>query len=293
MAGGVALNCVANARILREGPFENLFVQPASSDAGGCLGAAAIAHLRATATAPARQRMQHVYLGPATGSDDIAPLLDAAQVRGRDYRGRSSDLVEDVADRLAAGKVIGWFHGRAEFGPRSLGARSILADPRQPEMRDRINALVKNRESFRPFAPAVLAERAAEHFQLDHESPFMLETCAVISPLSLPAITHVDRSARVQTVNDDSSPRFAALLRAFERKTGCPILLNTSFNVRGEPIVSTPVDALLCFVRSSIDCLVLEDFILERTDLPDDWMDWFHNKPPSPQVPRHNVYSFF
>jgi carbamoyltransferase len=157
--------------------------------------------------------------------------------------------------------------GRMEFGPRSLGARSILADPRDPRMRDRVNALVKKRESFRPFAPAVLESMAAEHFDLDHPSPFMLETCPVISALSLPAITHVDGSARVQTVSTGTSPRFARLLERFAAKTGCPILLNTSFNVRDEPIVCTPLDALLCFSSSMIDSLILEDYIIDRSGL--------------------------
>jgi carbamoyltransferase len=158
-----------------------------------------------------------------------------------------------------------------EFGPRSLGARSILADPRRPDMRDRINALVKMRESFRPFAPAVLADKTAEHFELDHASPFMLETCKVISPLDLPSITHVDGSARVQTVSSCTNPRFAALLEEFNRRTGCPILLNTSFNMRGEPIVCTSLDAILCFVRCRIDALVVEDFLLERSGIPPLW----------------------
>jgi carbamoyltransferase len=158
-----------------------------------------------------------------------------------------------------------------EFGPRSLGGRSILADPRRPEMRDRINALVKMREAFRPFAPAVLESKAHEHFDLDHPSPFMLETCQVISPIDLSAITHIDGSARVQTVAHEANPRFAALLEEFDRRTGCPILLNTSFNMRGEPIVNTTVDAILCFVRSQIDVLVVEDFIIERAGIPPLW----------------------
>jgi carbamoyltransferase len=293
MAGGVALNCVANARILREGPFKRLFVQPASSDAGGCLGAAAIAHLRLTGEAPVREPLRHVYLGPSSSSEEVAHLLAAAPVSALDFRNREDKLVQEIANRLAAGQVVGWMHGRSEFGPRSLGARSILADPRQPDMRDRINALVKMREGFRPFAPAVLATKAAEHFDLDHASPFMLETCAVISPLPLPAITHVDGSARVQTVHDDTSPRFAALLRAFESKTGCPILLNTSFNVRGEPIVCRPIDAILCFIRSDIDCLVLEDFVLDRAGLPESWLSWFHHtRPSAPSAVNHSVYTF-
>src|SRR4029077_7297389 len=180
-------------------------------------------------------------------------------------------LIRFTVDRLLEGKVIGWSQGRMEFGPRALGARSILADPRRPNMRDRINAVVKMREGFRPFAPAVLESRAHEHFDLDHPSPFMLETCEVISPVELSAITHVDGSARVQTVTAETHPRFAALLEEFDRRTGCPVLLNTSFNMRGEPIVCTPVDAINCFVRCQMDLLVLEDFVLDRSGIPPLW----------------------
>ena len=274
MAGGVALNCVANGRILREGPFAELFVQPAASDAGGCLGAAAVAHVRLTGERPRQGRLDHMYSGPRLPvRRTCRTCWPRPPATPSTSGGRTDELLEAAVDRLAEGKVVGWFQGRMEFGPRSLGARSILADPRSPEMRDRINALVKMRESFRPFAPAVLAERAAEHFDLDHPSPFMLETCQVISPLDLPAITHVDGSARVQTVDPEASPRFAALLERFEQRTGCPMLLNTSFNLRGEPIVCTPVDAILCFVRSQIDVLVVEDFLLDREQVPARWKD--------------------
>ena len=267
MAGGVALNCVANAHLLRAGPFRRLFVQPAANDAGGCLGAAALAFRQLTGKAPPRREMEHVYLGPRHGRGEIANLIESAGLNAQDYRDRENELLDAVAAQIAAGKVVGWFHGRMEFGPRALGSRSILADPRQPQMRDRINSLVKNREAFRPFAPAVLESRAGAHFDLDHPSRFMTETCQVISPLALPAITHVDGSARVQTVDERNNPRFAGLLRAFEKLTGCPILLNTSFNVKGEPIVCTPVDALVCFIRSDIDVLVLEDFVIARSAL--------------------------
>jgi carbamoyltransferase len=274
MAGGVALNCVANSRILRDGPFDELFVQPAASDAGGCLGAAALAHVRLTGERPAQGRLTHMYWGPATSVDDIAAMLAGTPLHALDYRSRPESLLEATVDRLAAGKVVGWFQGRMEFGPRALGARSILADPRDEGMRDRINALVKMRESFRPFAPAVLEHRMKEHFAIDHPSPFMLETCQVTSPFDLPAITHVDRSARLQTVDPESSPRFAALLGHFANRTGCPILLNTSFNMRGEPIVCTPEDALLCFARSRIDALILEDFIVDRESIPPAWSEF-------------------
>lgn len=263
LAGGVALNCVANGRIAREGPFERLFVQPAAGDAGGALGAAAAAYVQRTGR-PLRERLTHAYLGPGFESDEIASLVSSVSADAIDFRGKEAELVSAVADRLAAGKIVGFFQGRMEFGPRALGARSILADPRDPTMRDRINALVKKREAFRPFAPAVLESAMKDHFELEEPSPFMLQTCQVRSPLDLPAITHVDGSARVQTVSDAESPRFAALLREFDRRTGCPILLNTSFNVRGEPIVCTPEDAVLCFVRAGIDTLVLGDFVIDR-----------------------------
>jgi carbamoyltransferase len=236
--------------------------------------------------------MTHAYLGPGFSSDEVAQLLEATTARALDFRGRTEELLESVVDRLADGKVVGWFQGRMEFGPRALGSRSILADPRRDDMRDRINDLVKKREAFRPFAPAVLADRAHEHFELDHPSPFMLETCQVRSSLGLPAITHVNGSARVQTVDRDASPRFAALLEAFDRRTGCPILLNTSFNMRGEPIVCTPADALACFVRSRMDAVVLEDFVLDREGIPAFWpvvVD--QSRPAAPPAVSHQVYT--
>jgi len=278
MAGGVALNCVANGRILRDGPFDELFVQPAASDAGAALGAATIAHRRVTGHAPPRRRLSDVRLGPSYSTTDIRSLFAGSGVP-IDIVSDDAVLVDRVAERLARGEVVGWFQGAMEFGPRALGARSILADPRNPAMRDRVNAFVKKREAFRPFAPAVLAERARDHFDLDHDAPFMLETCQVRSPIDLPAITHVDGSARPQTVDAASQPRFHALLRAFERRTGCPVLLNTSFNLRGEPIVCTPIDALLCFVRSDLDCLVLEDVVLDRRDVPPQWREQFADLP--------------
>src|SRR6201991_1624956 len=264
MAGGVALNCVANGRIKREGPFKRMFVQPAAGDSGGALGAAAIAHKRPTnGSTESLSIFRHAYLGPAFNSEEVASFVQSTGIEAEDFRGREPELLEAVAQRLAAGKLVGWFHGRMEFGPRALGARSILADPRGEKTQERINSIIKQRESFRPFAPAVLEERAAAHFDLDHPSKYMLETCKVKSPIKLPAITHVDGSARVQTVDEETNPRFARLLRAFERLTGCPILLNTSFNLNYEPIVCTPVDALICFIRSGLDTLVLEDFIID------------------------------
>jgi carbamoyltransferase len=194
-------------------------------------------------------------------------LVESTGIKAQDFRGREVELIEAVAQRLAAGKIIGWFQGRMEFGPRALGARSILADPRGDQTQERINSIIKQRESFRPFAPAVLEDRARAHFDLDHASRYMLETCQVTSPIRLPAITHVDGSARVQTVNEETNPRFALLLRAFERLTGCPILLNTSFNLNYEPIVCTPIDAIICFILSGLDTLVVEDFIIDRSGI--------------------------
>ncbi|HXD32871.1 MAG TPA: carbamoyltransferase N-terminal domain-containing protein [Pyrinomonadaceae bacterium] len=267
MAGGVALNCVANGRIKREGPFKQMFVQPAAGDSGGALGAAAIAHQRRANGETKSLIFNHAYLGPAFTSEEVASLVESTGVKAQDFRGREVELIEAVAQKLAAGKIVGWFQGRMEFGPRALGARSILADPRGEKMQDRINSIIKQRESFRPFAPAVLEERAAAHFDLDHVSRYMLETCQVKSPIKLPAVTHVDGSARVQTVDEETNPRFARLLRAFERLTGCPILLNTSFNLNYEPIVCNPIDALICFILSGLDTLVLEDFIIDRSGI--------------------------
>jgi len=292
MAGGVALNCVANGNILRKGPFRKLFVQPAANDSGCALGAAALAYVDATGRRPQNEQLTHVYLGPAYDNNSIANILEATSFKVMDYRNDEEGLLRKTARLLADGKVIGWFHGRMEFGPRSLGARSILADPRDPGMRDKINRMVKKREGFRPFAPAVLEEAAFEYFDLDHISPFMLETCRVTSGLDLPAITHVDGSARVQTVSDATNPRFAGLLRQFCLLTGCPILLNTSFNVRGEPIVCSPEDALKCFITTEIDFLVLQDFIICRTENEFDLMAWMISLENSAFTITHDVYTF-
>jgi len=268
LAGGVALNCVANAYLLKHGPFDNMFVQPAANDSGGALGAAVAAHYEMGGGPIKDNPLQHVYLGPEFSDYSVKRLINSSGLNVTDKTGNPDGLSKTVASMIANGKVVGWFQGRMEFGPRALGNRSILADPRSPEMRDRINAMVKKREAFRPFAPAVLESHSKEHFDLDHPSPFMLETCQVISSLDLPAITHVDNSARVQTVTPESNPRFAALLKAFNEITSCPILLNTSFNVRGEPIVCTPEDALKCFIKTDIDCLVLNGYIIEREKNP-------------------------
>ncbi|MBO9729954.1 MAG: carbamoyltransferase [Chitinophaga sp.] len=264
MSGGVALNCVANGKIRAKGPFKDLFVQPAANDAGGAIGAAALAHFSLRADSPPMSPLQHVYLGPSFSGNEVARLLDSTSLQYQDFRGNREGLLAATAEKISEGKVIGWFQGRMEFGPRSLGARSIIADPRNEQMRDRINQMVKKREGFRPFAPAVLDKKMKEHFNIDHYSPFMLETCQVKSALPLPAITHVDGSARLQTVHRERNERFYQLLEAFDRLTGCPILLNTSFNVKGEPIVCSPEDAIKCFILTDIDTLVIEDFIVDR-----------------------------
>jgi len=269
MAGGVALNCVANGRILREGPFARLFVPPAAGDAGACTGAAALAHVALTGDVP--DSLAHAFFGPSWSADEVAAILAATGLPVRDFRGAEDALLDEIAERLVRGEVVAWFDGPMEFGPRALGARSLLADARNPEMRERLNRIVKRREDFRPFAPSVLLAHAAEHFELDHASPFMLETCRVRSPLDLPAITHVDGSARPQTVDPASAPRFAALLEAFRKRTGCPLLLNTSFNRSGEPIVCSPEDALAAMAEPGIDALVLGSFVLDGAGVPANW----------------------
>jgi carbamoyltransferase len=270
----VALNCVANGRIVREGPFENLWVQPAAGDAGGALGAALFAH-HAVLGHPRRFRMDHAFWGPEYSDAEIRSRLDA---RGARYRTLSREqMIEETARRLDEDQaVVGWLQGRMEWGPRSLGSRSILADARNRENWQRVNLKIKFRESFRPFAPAVLAEKAGDWFELDRESPYMLLVCPVRPGREVPAVTHVDGSARVQTVSRDAHPVFHDLLAAFDRRTDCPVLINTSFNVRGEPIVCTPDDAYLCFMRTNMDVLVLGNQILlkeEQPELVEDF-DW-------------------
>ncbi len=296
LAGGVALNCVANGQLLRAGIFEDLFVQPAPGDAGGALGAALLVHhqlLNKPRVAAAHDAMRGALLGPAFRADEIEATLAR---RGLCYHRFADEqpLLETVAAALAAGEVVGWFHGRMEFGPRALGARSILGDPRHPRMQELMNRRIKFRESFRPFAPAVLAEDAAAFFELDCESPYMLLVAAVRKELrrepteeerqrmtdpdlrhrvngvrsTIPAVTHVDMSARVQTVDAVRHGRFYRLLQEFKRQTGCSVLINTSFNVRGEPIVCTPDDACRCFLATEMDRLVLEDFVLSRAEQP-------------------------
>jgi carbamoyltransferase len=304
MAGGVALNCVANGILLRERVFDGLWIQPAAGDAGGALGAALQAsHARFGVARPprpdGRDLQRGSYLGPAYGPAEVRAFLDrhAYPYRVVDEGERS----RTVAAALAEGKVVGYSVGRMEFGPRSLGARSILGDPRSAETQVVMNLKVKYRESFRPFAPAVAAERAAEYFGLEEESPYMLlvapvrderrlppapapagddpdDLLAVVrQPRSdIPAVTHVDYSARVQTVDPRDKPDFHALIAEFERMTGCAVVVNTSFNVRGEPIVCTPADAYRCFMRTGMDMLVLEDCVLLKDEQPpaDDDHDW-------------------
>jgi carbamoyltransferase len=288
LAGGVALNCVANGKLLRDGCFERLWLQPAAGDAGGALGAAQVAyHLHAK-----RERrvngaidgMRGGYLGPDFANDEIQRRLNAAGAVFEVLDDRK--IVEESARALAEGKALGWFQGRMEFGPRALGARSILGDARSPMMQKQLNLKVKYRESFRPFAPAVLAEDAPKYFQLDAESPYMLLVADVrgehriamtgeeqklfgidklnVPRSSIPAVTHVDYSARVQTVHRETNPRFYELIDRFKQKTGCPVVVNTSFNVRGEPIVGSPEDAFRCFMGTEIETLAVGNCFLRK-----------------------------
>ena len=303
LAGGVALNCVANGRILREGPYDDIWIQPAAGDAGGALGAASIAwHQleKKPRCVNGADAMRGSFLGPAYDAETIRKQLDAF---GAVYvRLSDEQLFPQVADILSGENVVGWFQGRMEFGPRALGARSIIGDPRSGRMQSVMNLKIKYRESFRPFAPSVLAERVSDYFELDSPSPYMLLVAPVRESLripltgkqeglfgieklnekrsELPAITHVDYSARVQTVHRETNPRYFALLEAFESTTGCGVLINTSFNVRGEPMVATPEDAYRCFMRTEMDYLVIEDFLLDKKSQPhrerdDSWKEEF------------------
>jgi carbamoyltransferase len=280
MAGGVALNCVANGRVMREGPFENLWVQPAAGDAGGALGAAMYVD-NCLLDRPRKFRMDHAYWGPSFSDEEIRRFLDARKAPYETYS--RDEMIGETARHLDEEQaVVGWFQGRMEWGPRSLGARSILADSRNKDNWTRVNLKIKFRESFRPFAPAVLREKASEWFDLDRESPYMLLVCQVREDVQrerpIPSVTHKDGSARVQTVTRAQHAEFYDLLSAFDQRTHCPVLINTSFNVRGEPIVCTPEDAYLCFMRTNMDVLVLGNQILEKRDQPElvedfDWRD--------------------
>jgi carbamoyltransferase len=308
LAGGVALNCVANGRLLREGPYENIWIQPAAGDAGGAAGAAAVVwhgydkqpRPLNGSSSPAADRMHGSYLGPQFTAEQIRAELDAL---GAKYEVHDDDkLFSRTAELLAGENVIGWFQGRMEFGPRALGGRSIIGDPRSAKMQSVMNLKIKYRESFRPFAPSVLWERVSDYFEQDAPSPYMLIVAPVREELrtvltdkqdqlfgieklnlkrsELPAITHVDYSARVQTVHEETNPRYHGLLKAFEQLTGCGVLVNTSFNVRGEPIVCTPTDAYRCFMRTEMDYLVVENFFLDKKEQPDwgsdtSWKDEF------------------
>ncbi|MGZ3688167.1 MAG: carbamoyltransferase C-terminal domain-containing protein, partial [Bdellovibrionota bacterium] len=290
-AGGVALNCVANGKILRDGCFESIWIQPAAGDAGGALGAAlAVTHLHAGVPRPAvrdgRDRMKGALLGPSFSQAEIERRLTLAGAKFR--RIAADDVAAQSARLLADGKALGWFEGRAEFGPRALGARSILADPRSPDTQSVLNQKIKFRESFRPFAPAVLREHVSEWFELERDSPYMLLVapvapekrrrppsgeplpqgleCLALPRSVIPAVTHVDDSARVQTVDSVTNPRFHQLLQAFLKITGCPVLVNTSFNVRGEPIVGTPEDAFRCFMGTRLDALIVGDCLLLKEE---------------------------
>jgi carbamoyltransferase len=300
LAGGVALNCVGNGRILREGPFKRLWIQPAAGDAGGALGVAQLIwhrHLGKPRTVvPGKDAMKGAYLGPSFTDDQIEHYLKSIGA-GYEKLGRDA-LTSRVAGLLADEKIIGWFDGRMEFGPRALGSRSIIGDARSPKMQADMNIKIKFREGFRPFAPSVLEEKVSEWFEIDRESPYMLLVAPVkrerqipltpeqrtlwgieklnVPKSDIPAVTHIDYSARIQTVSRATNPNYHALIKEFERLTDCPVIVNTSFNVRGEPIVCTPADAYACFMRTHIDYLVLGPFLLDKATQPE-WKeteDW-------------------
>jgi carbamoyltransferase len=289
LAGGVALNCVANGKVLRDGQFERIWIQPAAGDAGGAVGAALSTYYIVTGKerhTNGRDAMRGSYLGPQFEDAEIAARLTAAGARFTQLS--AQDLIAQTADALASEQAVGWFQSRMEFGPRALGARSILGDPRSPTMQKMLNLKVKYRESFRPFAPAVLREHVADWFELDCDSPYMLLVAGVtperrramtsgeqalwgIDKLNvvrsdIPAVTHVDYSARVQTVHAETNPIFHQLLNAFHQRTGCPVLVNTSFNVRGEPIVCSPEDAFRCFMGTDIEVLAIGNCFLRKQD---------------------------
>lgn len=301
LAGGVALNCVANGRLLREGPFKDIWIQPAAGDAGGALGAALAIwheHLGNSRTLDVPDSMHGAYLGPRFERDAIRQWLDERQLPYVELE--EAPLVEQLSEILEDGNVVGWFQGRMEFGPRALCARSIIGDARNRKMQSTMNLKIKHRESFRPFAPVIKHDKVNEWFGHDRSSPYMLIVADVLEdkriPMTeaesalfgidklnvprsqIPAVTHVDYSARLQTIHPETNPRFYQLLDAFEKRTGCPVLVNTSFNVRGEPIVCIPEDAYRCFMRTEMDYLVLENFLLTKGQQPE-WQeqgDWRH-----------------
>jgi carbamoyltransferase len=287
----VALNCVANGRLLREGPFRDIWIQPASGDAGGALGAALFAwhqYAGEKRTAEGRDALSGSYLGPEFTDDQIEAFLKGRQIPARKLD--PADTASTIADLIAAEKVIGWFQGRMEFGPRALGARSIIGDARSPRMQEIMNLKIKFRESFRPFAPSVLSEKVSDYFELDRESPYMLLVAPVrrekqramseseqklfgldklkIARSVIPAVTHVDYSARIQTVHKETNPLYHKMISCFDTKYGCAVIINTSFNVRGEPIVCTPGDAYRCFMRTNMDNLIMGNWLLTKEDQP-------------------------
>lgn len=265
MAGGVALNCVSNAKILEETSFHDVFVQPAAGDAGGALGAAYYVYNTILGN-PRVYRMNDVFLGPEYMDEEIESFLNKRNVKFS--RLGRKELLEETARLISEQKVIGWFQGKMEFGPRALGNRSIIADARNPKNQSVVNLKIKFRESFRPFAPAVLEDRMPEYFEFDRPAPFMLFVANVRREKRvIPAVTHLDGSARLQTVSREQNALFYDLISEFDRLTGCPVIINTSFNVRGEPIVCTPQDAWRCFMRTEMDCLVMGSFIIDKRDL--------------------------
>jgi len=292
LAGGVALNCVSNGKLLREGIFKDIWIQPAAGDAGGALGGVLSVwheYHGKPRVVNGSDSMRGSYLGPAYSPDQIRKSLDA---QGAVYKELpDAELMPQLGEILNGENVVGWFNGRMEFGPRALGGRSIIGDPRSPKMQSIMNLKIKYRESFRPFAPSILAEKVSEYFDLDRPSPYMLIVADVAKQLHLPmteeqqklfgieklniprskipAITHVDYSARIQTVHVETNPRFHALLSAFNEVSGCPVLVNTSFNVRGEPIVAAPEDAYRCFMRTEMDYLVVDGFLMAKTEQPE------------------------
>ena len=304
LAGGVALNCVGNGRILREGPFENIWIQPAAGDAGNALGAAAFAwyrYLGNSRIADGKRDFQYgSYLGPEFKNGYIADYLKRDNIPYSELE--DEDIPEKIADLIAQEKVIGWFQGRMEFGPRALGSRSIIGDARSSKMQETMNLKIKFRESFRPFAPSVIKEKVSDYFEIDRESPYMLLVAPVKKDLCrqmtdeeqnlfgldklhikrsfVPAITHIDYSARIQTVDNETNPLYHQMISKFNEKYGCPVIINTSFNVRGEPIVCTPEDAYRCFMRTNMDYLIMGNFLLDKKqqkplEKDTDWMKEF------------------
>ena len=274
MAGGVALNCVANGRVVKETPYKDVFIQPAAGDAGGAVGVAT--YIYHTVLGNKREwKWEHAYLGPEYKTEEIRAFLDENGIVYKEFD--ENGMLDATVQALIDQKTIGWFQGRMEFGPRALGARSIIADARNPENKTVVNLKIKFRESFRPFAPSVLEEKCNEWFELDIPSPYMLLVADVREgKRTIPAVTHVDQSARIQTVNEKEHRRYYHLIKRFDEKTGCPLIINTSFNVRGEPIVCKPDEAYTCFMRTNMDVLVLDKFVMYKPDqkpLQDD-VDW-------------------